>query len=155
MVALGMIHRTAGATIYIQEELSDARLRLDELKNYIVRALDLVNASNQRDHLYAVAGDMIHAIPETILKIERALQATAMAVNKLDYEELRQILRPDKVDELERVLEEVRMRIPRRTGVLPDTDYDREPSPPATKVRRSSRSVEDLIDDLADSARRR
>jgi len=140
-----MGHRTAGVTIYLQEELGDARLRLDELKNYIVRALDLVNASNQRDHLYALAGDIIHAIPETILKLERSLQATAMAVNKLDYEELRQILRPEKVDELERVLEEVRIRIPRRTGALPDTDYDREPS-----VRPASepRSVEYLVDCL-------
>ena len=123
-------HRTASASVFIQEELGDARLRLDELKNYIARALDLVNASNQRDHLYAVAGDIIHAIPETLTKIERALQATAMAVNKVDYEELRQILRPEKVDELERVLEDVRIRIPRRTGRLPDTDYDRGISAP-------------------------
>jgi hypothetical protein len=121
--------RKATVSIYIQEELSDARLRLDELKNYVVRALELVNASTQRDHLYAVAGELIRGIPESLLKIERSLQATAMAVNKLDYEELRQTLRPEKVDELERVLEEVRMNIPRRTGVLPDTDYDRDPLP--------------------------
>jgi len=123
--------RTASATIYIQEELSDARLRCDELKNYIVRALDLVHASNQRDHLYAIAGDIIHAMPETLLKLERALQATALAVNKYDYEELRQILRPEKVDELERVLEEVRLKVPRRTGfeiaIREDSDgYDYE-----------------------------
>jgi hypothetical protein len=109
-------HRTAGATIYIQEELSDARLRADELKGYMVRALDMVHASPQRDHFYAVAGDIIHAVPECMLKLERALQAAAMAVNKFDYEELRQVLRPEKVDELERVLEDVRIRIPRRTS---------------------------------------
>lgn len=108
--------RTAGVTIYIQEELGDARLRLDELKGYIARALDLVNGSQKKDHLYAVAGDIICAIPETLLKAERAIEAVAMAVNKLDYEELRQTLRPEKVDELERVLENVRLRIPRRTG---------------------------------------
>lgn len=105
-----------GATVYIQEELSDARLRADELKNYIVRALDLIHASPQRDHFYAVCGDVIHAVPECMLKLERALQAAAMAVNKFDYEELRQILRPEKVEELERVLEDVRIRTPRRTG---------------------------------------
>jgi len=121
--------RTAHVSLYIQEELSDARLRADELKNYIVRALDLVHASNQRDHLYAVAGDIIHAMPECMLKLERALQAAAMAVNKFDYEELRQILRPEKVDELERVLEDVRIRTPRRTGrmpVQPMPEYDYE-----------------------------
>lgn len=119
----------AGVTIYLQEELSDARLRLDELKGYIIRALDLVNGSNQRDHLYAVAGDLIIAIPECILKAERALEATAMAVNKIDYEELRQTLRPEKVDELERMLEGLRLKIPKRTGAAPEpepevSDYD-------------------------------
>jgi len=111
-----VLHRTAGATIYIQEELSDARLRCDELKSYVVRVLDLVNGSPQKDHFYAVAGDVIFAVPETLLKLEKALGAVSMAVNKVDYEEQRQLLRPEKVDELERVLEEVRMRIPRRIG---------------------------------------
>jgi hypothetical protein len=108
-------HRTAGVAIYIQEELGDARLRADELKSYIARVMDLVHASPQRDHFYAVAGDMIHAVPECMLKLERALQAAALAVNGMENEELKQILRPDKVDELERVLEDVRVRLPRRT----------------------------------------
>lgn len=104
------------ATIYVQEELSDARLRCDELKNYVVRALDLINKSNQRDHFYGVAGDMIVNIPNTLMKLEKALEAAAMAVNKIDYEELRVVLRPEKVEELERVLEDVRMKLPRRRG---------------------------------------
>ena len=108
--------RTASTTIYIQEELSDARLRCDELKRQLVKALDLVNGSEKKDHFYAVAGDLLHAVPETLIKLEKALEATALAVNKLDYEELRQTLRPEKVDELERVLEDVRVNVPRRTG---------------------------------------
>lgn len=111
-----MTPRRASATLYIQEELSDARLRTDELKHYVVRALDLIHKSEKRDHFYAVAGDIIHAIPECLLKIERALGAAAMAMNKVDYEEQRQILRPEKVDELEKILEEVRIRMPRRLG---------------------------------------
>ena len=106
------------ATIYIQEELSDARLRCDELKNYIVKVLDLINQSEKKDHFYAVAGDMIEAVPSTLLKLERALEAAAMAVNKIDYEELRVTLRPEKVEELERVLEDVRVRMPRKTSRL-------------------------------------
>lgn len=106
------------ATIYVQEELSDARLRCDELKNYIVKAVDLVNASEKRDHFYAVAGDLIEAIPDVLIKLEKALDAAALAVNKIDYEELRLTLRPSKVEELERVLEDVRMRVPRRTSIL-------------------------------------
>lgn len=113
-----MKSKTASATIYVQEELSDARLRCDELKNYLIRVLDLVNASDRKDDFYSVAGDVILAAPETLLKLERSLQAAAMAVNKLDYEEIRQIIRPEKVDELERVLENVRMRIPRRLSSI-------------------------------------
>jgi len=112
--------RVASPTIYIQEELSDARLRCDELKSYIVRVLDLINASPQKDHFYAVAGDIIFSVPESLLKLERALGAVSMAVNKVDYEEQRQILRPEKVDELERVLEDVRVRLPRRVSNIHD-----------------------------------
>lgn len=106
----------SGVTVYVQEELSDARLRCDELKNYIVKALDLVNASPKKDHFYAVAGDVIEAVPETLLKLEKALAATALAMNKIDYEEIRSSIRPEKVDELERVLDDIRLRMPRRTG---------------------------------------
>lgn len=122
-------NRTAGVTVYLQEELSDARLRLSELKGYIARALELVHASKQRDHLYAVAGDIILAVPDCVLKAERALEAAAMAVNKIDYEELRQILRPEKVDELERMLEDIRLKIPRRTGKPPVTPAPSLPEP--------------------------
>lgn len=115
------MNRTANATIYVQEELTDARLRLEELKGYISRALDLVDGSAKRDHFYGTAGDLISAIPQTIMKIDKALSATALAMNKIDYEEIRMTLRPEKVDALESMLEEVRMRVPRRTGRL--TDY--------------------------------
>lgn len=117
--------RTAtGATVYVQQELSNARLHVEQLKHAAVRALDLVNASEKRDHFYAVAGDLIHGIPMTLQRLERALDTAAMAINKIDYEELRQVIRPEKVDELERVLEEVRLYIPRRTGRLPFEDSD-------------------------------
>ena len=110
--------RTASVTVYIQEELSDARLRCDELKGYLVRILNMVNGSPQKDHFYAVAGDIIFAAPEVLLKLEKSLGAVSMAVNKVDYEEQRQILRPEKVDELERVLDDIRIRTPRRTSTI-------------------------------------
>jgi len=107
--------RYANAMVYVQEELSDARLRCDELKHLMVRALEMVHASKQSDHFYAVAGDIIYAAPQVLTKLEKALDAAAMAVNKIDYEEIRLSIRPEKVDELERILEEVRIKIPRRT----------------------------------------
>ncbi len=120
-----MRYREAGATIYIQEELSDARLRCEELKNYINKALKIIDSSSHKEHLYAVAGDLINGMPESLFKLEKSLMATAMAVNKIDYEEIKQNLRPEKIDELERVLEEVRINLPRRRG---ETDVSKPDS---------------------------
>jgi len=110
--------KVAAEMLYVQEELSDARLRCDELKNYLAHVMELVDRSAYKDHFYAVAGDVIDAMPKTLIALEKALQATALAVNKMDYEELKMSLRPEKVDELERVLENVRLKMPRRTGRL-------------------------------------
>ncbi len=107
-------NRVASGLVYVQEELSDARLRCDELKNYISRAMEMVSNSPERDHIHAVAGDLIQAMPQTLMLLEKALQATALAVNKLDYDDLKLNLRPEKVDELERVLERVRIKMPKR-----------------------------------------
>lgn len=112
------VTKTAGSvTVYIQEELSNARHQCESLKRIVVKVTDLINASNKADHFYEVAGDLMYAAPAAVMELERALNSTALAVDKIDYEELRQILRPDKVDELERVLEDVRIKIPRRVGV--------------------------------------
>ena len=112
-----MINREAGVTIYIQEELSDARLRCDELKNYVVRVLDLIHGSPNKDSFYAAAGDIIYSAPEALLKLEKALGAVSMAMNKVDYEETKMLIRPEKVQELERVLEDARINMPRRIGI--------------------------------------
>ncbi len=116
--------KVSSAIIYIQEEVSDARMRCDELKAMINKALGFIQASGQRDHFYEVAGDIIESAPVTVMKLERALGAASMGISKIDYEEQRQIIRPEKVEELERVLENIRIRTPRRIGgklcLLPD-----------------------------------
>ncbi len=114
-------NRTAsGALAYVQEELAKARTSTERLKRDVVQAMALIGSSARRDQLFAVAGDLIYDIPKAIQDLERSLQTCAMAVNKLDYEEIRQVIRPDKVDELEAILEDVRLNIPRRTGRLPE-----------------------------------
>lgn len=110
------MNRKASAILYVQEELSDARLRCDELKRIISKSLDLVNSSEKKDHLHAVAGDLIYSAPIAVMKLEKALDAAALACNRLDSDEIRQVLLPGKVEELDRVLDEIRIRLPRRTG---------------------------------------
>jgi hypothetical protein len=102
--------KTASATVYLVEELGDARMRCDQLMRYIAEAMRLVDASQHREHFFEVAGHLIQAVPTTAFKLQKALQAVALAANRIDYEELKTDLRPEKVEQLESVLEDVRIR---------------------------------------------
>lgn len=115
------LHKEGGLTVYLMEELSDARMRCDQLKRYVAEAVKLINNSDKRDHFFEVAGNLLHGIPETLFKLDKALDATAMAASRLDYEELKQQLRPEKAEELERILNDVRIRqVSRRSNpILP------------------------------------
>lgn len=102
--------KTAGATIYLVEELSDARLRCDQLIRYVGEATRLVEASPQREVIFEAAGHLIYSIPHVVFRLQKALQAAALATNKLDSEEIKSDLRPEKVKQLEDVLQDVRIR---------------------------------------------
>jgi hypothetical protein len=101
------------------EELGDARLRCDQLIRYLDEAVKLVEQSKYRDHFFEVAGHLITGLPEAAFKLQKALQAVALAADRLDYEEVKQELRPEKVEELERVLQDVRIRQIRRRSEPP------------------------------------
>ena len=108
----------SGVMTYLVEELSDARLRCVQLKAYVDEAAKLVGKSTHRDHIFEVAGHLVEGIPNTLFKLEKALQATAMAASRVDYEELKQELKPEKAEELEQALQDVRIRyVQRRSGV--------------------------------------
>ena len=118
----------AGITVYLLEELGDARLRCAQLKKYVKEATDLIEKSPQRDHFFEVAAHLIHGIPDTLFKMEKALDASAMAAARLDYEEIKDNIRPEKADELEDALQDVRLRyLKRRSGA-------EETPPPATET---------------------
>ncbi len=102
--------KTAGLTVYLMEELGDARLRCEELVRYIAEATKLIEKSSHRDHFFEVAGHLIQGVPEALFKLQKALQAVSLAASRMDYEELKQELKPEKVDELEQVLKDIRIR---------------------------------------------
>jgi hypothetical protein len=111
--------KTAGATVYLMEELGDARMRCDELVRYVEETVRLIEDSPHRDHFYEVAGHLLHAGPLTLFKLQKALQAVALAANRIDYEEIKQDLRPEKVKQLENVLQDVRIRQVQRRSEPP------------------------------------
>jgi hypothetical protein len=122
MQRAGRQKTASGITVYLQEELGDARLNCVHLTHYIDLARQIVEKSDHRDHIFEVAGHLLQAIPEHLFKLEKSLQAVALAADRLDYEEIKQELRPEKVEDLERVLKEVRIRtIPRRSEPMRPT----------------------------------
>ena len=107
----------SGIIVYLIEELGDARLRCAQLKHYVKEATDLIEKSDQRDHFFEVAGHLIHGIPDVLLRLDNALDASAMAASRLDYDEVKNSLRPEKAEELENILGDVRLRyLNRRSG---------------------------------------
>lgn len=102
--------KEAGAVVYLMEELGDARMRCDQLLRRINEGLKLIEKSSHRDAFFEIAGHLIQNIPVVAFKLQKALDATALAASRIDYEELKRGLRPEKVLELETVLEDVRIR---------------------------------------------
>ncbi len=112
-----------GISVYLLEELGDARLRCAQLKKYIDEAVQMIDKSEHRDHFFEVAAHLLHGIPDTLMRLDKALSAAALGAAKMDYEEIKDDLQPEKVDELERALEEVRVRrIQRRSKEARSTD---------------------------------
>lgn len=111
----------SGAMVYLTEELGDARLRCVQLKKYLDEAVKLIEQSPHKDHFYEVAGHLIEGVPTAAFKLEKALDAVALAANHLDSEELKNSILPEKQKELERVLKDVRIRHPVRRSEAPMT----------------------------------
>jgi hypothetical protein len=102
--------KTASISVFLVEELGDARVRCEQLKGYVEEATDLIEKSEHRDHFFEVAGHLMHGIPEVLFKLEKALEAASMAASRIDYEEIKERLKPEKVEELEKALKDVRIR---------------------------------------------
>lgn len=106
-----MTGKTAsGIIVYLQEELGDARLRAQQLTQLIQKATELVEHSDAKDKVYEQAGHLLYGIPNTAFKLQKALDAAALAAARLDYEEIKQGLKPEKVEELEAALDDARLR---------------------------------------------
>ena len=127
------IEKTASISVFLVEELGDARVRCEQLKGYVDEATGLIEKSEHRDHFFEVAGHLMHGIPEALFKLEKALEAASMAASRIDYEEIKERLKPEKVEELEKALQDVRIRRLHRSdgGGAPATDP--QPSAPPAK----------------------
>lgn len=135
--------KAAGQMIYLVENLSDARLRCDQLKRYLAKAMKMIEKSSKRDQFYEVAGDILNGVPDVIFKLDKALDATGLAASRLDYEELKQQLSPEKVDELEEVLEDVRVKhLERRSSPEKDSQVKKAAADLSSEIMKIASGVE-------------
>lgn len=153
----GTIRKESGALIYVMEELTDARLRCEQLKKFVSQAVRLIAASPHRDHFYEVAGDTIYGIPDALFKLDKALAATALAASRLDYDELKSQLKPEKVEELEDVLRNTRIRQIDRVSpfIQPRLEKGQPKMAGALDVRDINEITTNLEDILLEAARLR
>jgi hypothetical protein len=73
----------------LTEGASNASLEAHRLRQMLHRALILVESSNQREHLYEVAGDIIVEFPRHLQQLERHLNRLQYALAALGRNQLR------------------------------------------------------------------
>ena len=129
-----------GITVFLLEELGDARLRCNQLKDYIGEATRLIEKSEQREHFFEVAGHLLHGIPDTLMRLSKALDAAAMAAAKWDYESVKEDLRPEKAEQLEDALKDVRTRRVERRSSNPE--FAMKTHEAAQELNRIAQSIE-------------
>lgn len=73
----------------LTEGVTDARLNVHRVRLLVQRALNLVDQSVARDHLYQVGGDIIMGLPEALNDAEIALDRTSYALTVMGQDFLR------------------------------------------------------------------
>jgi len=109
-----VIKSAGGIVVFLLEELADARMRCAQLKRLVAEAIELVEKSSHKDHFFEVAAHLIHDIPDNLLRMEKALDAAAMSGARMDYEEIKGNLKPEKAEQMEQVLDDTRLKLLRR-----------------------------------------
>lgn len=70
----------------LTEGVTKARVEAHRLQHMVTRAMKLVEASPEKDHLYEVAGDIISGVPNRLDSLNMALDRTGLALSKMGVE---------------------------------------------------------------------
>lgn len=82
--------------------VNSARVEAHRLHQHLGKILKLVEQSNQREHLYQVAGDLIVDFPKRLEKLEQQLDETSYALTVMGSDHLKDrlpVTRRNRVDE--------------------------------------------------------
>ncbi len=70
----------------LTEGVTRARLESHRIQHMVNRAIKLVEDSEEKEHLYQIAGDMIVSIPDRLDQLNIALDRTGLALSKMGEE---------------------------------------------------------------------
>lgn len=70
----------------LTEGVTRARVETHRIQHLINRAMKLVDTSEEKDHLYQVAGDIILALPTRMEQLAIVLDRTGLALSKMGIE---------------------------------------------------------------------
>ena len=70
----------------LTEGVSASRLEVHRIQHMVARVMKLVESSEEKDHLYQVAGDVIEGLPKRLNSLEIALDRTGFALSKMGIE---------------------------------------------------------------------
>lgn len=70
----------------LTEGVTQARVESHRLQQLVERATSLVETSEERDHLYQVAGDLIMGFPQRLDRLILALDRTSLALSRMGQE---------------------------------------------------------------------
>ena len=73
----------------LTEGVVSSRLEVHRIQHLLSRAMKIVDASSEKDHIYQVAGDIIQAIPHRIEQLATVLDRTAYALSVMGEDHLR------------------------------------------------------------------
>lgn len=73
----------------LAEACAAARLEVHRLRHLVTRGMDVIEDSEERDHIYQVAGDILMVAPRRMDVLEGHLDRLSYALSVLGAEELR------------------------------------------------------------------
>lgn len=86
---------------HLQKAVSEARLDMGQLDTLTKRALALVEASNQKEHIYKEAGDMIFLYQAALDSMQEHLATVSYIVERLSLASAADDLTPTVKQELD------------------------------------------------------
>jgi len=70
----------------LTEGVTRARLETHRIQHLVARVMKLVEASEHKEHIYQIAGDVVEALPRRMDALEIALDRTGLALSKMGVE---------------------------------------------------------------------